>query len=331
MRPFRRDFFQLVCLGLVLVFGYCGSDWRPQPTLVKWAERLPEGGTRDAMVWLAETLRIFPNAGEGLVRQVKHNVHGHGTYLLGATDSRSIWYYFPVALTIKLSITVLALPLLLLLVRPRALCNWAFLAALALLLFSLSCRVQIGIRLVLPLVVLALVGLAAAAARACQDISPRWGRRLLAGTVAGGVVWTAAAALWVWPNGLCFTNALWGGTKEGYLHLSDSNYDWGQGLRELARWQRRHQVAQLDVWYFGTDPALKKLPMRPLPLHQLPVHEPGDVLNRVQGPYLAVSTTMVYGNVNQNPWHRRATAYLLSRRPVDRTTTFLIYDFNKKE
>src|SRR5262249_49498369 len=156
----RRDFFQLACLGIVLVLVYCGSDWQTQPALVRWAQKLPEGATRDAMVWLADNLRIFPNAAEGLVRQIKHNMHGHGTYLLGTIDSRSIWYYFPLALTIKLSVTALALPLVLVLVRPRALLNWAFLAALALLLFSLTCRVQIGIRLILPLVALALVGLA---------------------------------------------------------------------------------------------------------------------------------------------------------------------------
>src|SRR5262249_10176516 len=67
--PFRRDFFQLACLGIVLVLVYCGSDWQTQPALVRWAQKLPEGATRDAMVWLADNLRIFPNAAEGLVRQ----------------------------------------------------------------------------------------------------------------------------------------------------------------------------------------------------------------------------------------------------------------------
>jgi len=325
-RDFRRDVIQLFGLGMFLVFLYCGCDWHTQPAFVEWARRLPEGTMRSGMVWFAEHLRIFSNAGEGIVRQVKHNMHGHGTYLLGVSAPRALWYYFPVALTIKLSVAFLVLPLVILLAGPRHLRNWACLAALVLLCFSVTCRVQIGIRLVLPLVVLAVVGLAGAVARTCQDLSPGWPRRLLAGGVGAGIAWTAAAALLVWPHGLCYVNELWGGTASGYKYLSDSNYDWGQGLRELAGWQRRHRLAALDVWYFGSDPALNKLSMHMVPLHLPPPQEGAGLFERVQGKYLAASTTLVYGNPGDNPQHRRAAAALRARRPVDRTTTFLIYD-----
>ena len=81
-----------------------------------------------------------------------------GVYLLGRTDPRAFWYYFPVLLTIKLSLPLLVAPLALGLINRRSLVNWACLAAATLLLFSLVCRVQIGVRLVLPLVALAIVG-----------------------------------------------------------------------------------------------------------------------------------------------------------------------------
>jgi hypothetical protein len=327
--PFRRDVLQLLSLGMLLVFIYCGCDFRAQPDLVSWAQGLPKGTGRQAMVWLAEHLRIFSNAGEGLVRQVKHNMHGHGTYLLGISASRSLWYYFPVALSIKLSVTLLALAVLLLITRPRSLLNWACLAALALLCFSVTCRVQIGIRLMLPLVVLAVVGLAAAFVRTCQETSPGWQRRLLAVLAAGGAAWTAAAAALVWPNGLCYVNVLWGGTESGYRCLSDSNYDWGQGLRELVRWQRRQQVPVLDVWYFGSDPAVTKPPLRLVPLHIPPAQETTALFERVRSRYLAASTTLVYGNASNSPLHQRVAAALQSRRPIDRTTTFLIYDLSQ--
>jgi hypothetical protein len=173
LQPFRRDLAQIIAGGLLLTFLYCGSDWRADPSFVEWAHRLPDGTSSRALVWSAEHLRIFSNAGEGLVRQVKHNVRGHGTYLLGQMADRSIWYYFPVALTIKLSLPLLMLPLLLVVIRPQALANWACLAALALLALSVTYRVQIGIRLVLPLVALAAVGLAAAAVNACRALIRR--------------------------------------------------------------------------------------------------------------------------------------------------------------
>jgi hypothetical protein len=325
---FRRDVLQLTGLGLVIVFAYCGCDGRTEPSFVRWAEHLPAGTGRRVMTWLAGHLHIFSNAGEGLVRQVKHNMHGHGTYILGVSASRAVWYYFPVALAIKLSAALLALPALLLLLRPRELVNWACLAALVLLAFSMTCRVQIGVRLVLPLVVLAVVGLAAAAARACRAPSPAWVRCALAACVSGGAGWTAAAAILVWPHGLCYVNEFWGGTRAGYRCLSDSNYDWGQGLPELAAWQRAHGLAVLDVWYFGSDPVLQRLPLRSVQLHLPPTGVAADVPDRVAGKYLAASTTLVYGNSTATAEHRRAAAYLQSLEPVDRTTTFLIYDLS---
>jgi hypothetical protein len=322
---FRYDALQIFGLGMALVFAYCGCDWQTQPHFVKWAQSLPEGSLRQSMVWLADNLRIFSNAGEGLVRQVKHNLHGHGTYLLGVSADRCIWYYFPVALTMKLSITLLALPVVLALLQLRSLGNWACLAALVLLAFSLTCRVQLGVRLMLPLVALAAVGLAAAVVHTYAGLNPDWAR-LLQGGVCVAVAWTAATAAQVWPHGLCFVNALWGGTENGYRCLSDSNYDWGQGLKELARWQRRHHLAKLDVWYFGTDPALKKLPMRPVALHLPPANGPDDLRRRLPARYVAASTTLVYGNLTHTAQHRRAVEFFRSRKPVDRTRTFLIYD-----
>jgi len=339
---FLRDLVQIGSIGLVLVFLYCGSDGQPQASFVAWAHRLPDSAWGRSMVWLAENLRIFRNAGEGLVRQIKHNMNAHdGTYLLGKswppdgqTSPRSVWYYFPVALAIKLSVPLLILPVALVLVRPRALWNWACLAAAVLLVFSLNCRVQIGVRLVLPLVTLAVVGLASAAVQACREWRMREGKRTrsvafahaLMVLLAAGVLWTTLTAVRVWPHGLCYVNELWGGTANGYRCLSDSNYDWGQGLGELASWQQRQQ-ADLDVWYFGTDPVLKKVPLREVPLHNLPITSPEDVHTHVKSRYLAVSTTLLYGRAAPTPAHERASAYLRSLQPVARTTTFLIYDF----
>jgi hypothetical protein len=171
-----------------------------------------------------------------------------------------------------------------------------------------------------------MAGLAAAAVRACQETRSDWARRLLTGGVAAGVLWTGGAALVVWPHGLCYVNELWGGTRDGYLRVSETNYDWGQGLKELRRWQRRQGLAALDVWYFGTDPAVNRPPFRLVGLHALPIQGPQDVRAQVCGPYLAVSTTLLYGAATNLESHQRAAAFLRSLRPVDRTTTFLIYD-----
>ncbi|MFI5268397.1 MAG: ArnT family glycosyltransferase [Chloroflexota bacterium] len=328
---FRRDLPQVAAIGFAVMFVYCGCDWRAEPSFVAWAQKLPAGGFHDTMLWIAEHLRIFSNGAEGLVRQIKHNMKGHhGAYLLGEVHPRAVWYYFPLALSIKLSLPLLFAPLALAARRRREALNWACLAAAALLLFSFTCRVQIGIRLVLPLIVLLIVGLSAALAEAAAHARSLAGRRLLVAGSALAVAWTMLAACQVWPHGLCYTNELWGGVSQGYLCLSDSNYDWGQGVKELERWQRERGLSRLDVWYFGTDPAANEAPLRNLPLHVLPLNQPQDVLAYVQGDYVAVGATLLYGTTTCEEPHRKAVEFFRSQQPIARTTTFLIFDVGRR-
>ncbi|MCI0685331.1 MAG: glycosyltransferase family 39 protein [Gemmataceae bacterium] len=321
--PWWRDCWRIGPIGLVIVFLLCGSDWQTQPSFVRWAHGLPEDAAgRDTMVWLADNLKIFSNAGHGLVYQIRHNLRGHSTYLLGAMHERSLWYYYPVLLTIKLPLPLLALPVIIALLRPRALGNWACAVAAGLLIYSLNCKVQIGIRLMLPWLALGMVGLSAALVTAWRDAGGPWTRRIALGVGAASVAWLATAALSVWPHGLCYINEAWGGPERGYALVSDSNYDWGQGLRELARWQEEHEIDNLDVWYFGTDPLVRSLPVRPLQAAKMSALEFSE---SVRGRYLAVGMTYVYGSYA--PRTSEVTRLLRGLQPVARTQTFLIYDF----
>jgi hypothetical protein len=368
VRPVLREVLQITTLGLLITFLYCGCDWRPEPSFLQWARQLPDGPVSRIMVWLAEHLRIFSNAGEGLVRQIRHNVRGHGSFLLGHVADRALWYYFPVAISMKVTAPLLVLFSGLLILRPRALWNWAGQSTLALTLLSLTCRVQIGIRLLLPLIALAIVAIAAATARVASrggvrvadeslatpalpsalgsrpsglaTVRPRqliqraW-TPLLILLVSGCLLWSEVAAFKVWPNGLCYINEFWGGTEQGYLVLSDSNYDWGQGLPELVRWQQGQGGPPVDVWYFGMDPSLDGSALHELRLHTLPIDRPEDVSGYVEGHYLAVSTTLLHGSVittlragsAEARAYRAAMHFLRGHRPTARTTTFLIYDF----
>lgn len=324
-RSFRRELSTICTLGLIAVFAYCGSDWMPSPSFVEWARSLPEGPSRSGMVWFSEHLCIFSNAGMALVRQFRHNVQGHGVFLLDQVERRAIWYYFPLALSIKSPLPWLLVPLLLVGMCRHALRNWACGAAFALLCFSLVCRVQTGIRLVLPLLSFAAVGLAAALVVARQRLALTKMRPLLTASGVLSGAWLLWAALSVWPEGLCYTNEFWGGTANGYRCLSDSNYDWGQGLKELAAWQQEHHVRDLHVLYYGTDTTIKQLPMKPLKVGELQLGR-DNLPSSVQGRTLAVGTTIVYGSVSQQFSDLHKLAQSLRRlTPVSRTATFLIY------
>jgi hypothetical protein len=269
------------------------------------------------MIWLSENLCIFSNAAEALVRQIKHNAHGHGTYLLGQDRPSAFWYYFPVVLSIKLTVPTLAGLAVLAVSGRRGLMTWVGACALVLFAFSLNCRVQIGVRLVLPLVAMLTVTLAVGLAHFA-------GRCLAGRLLAAGVVgWSAGIAVMTWPHGLTYVNDFWGGPGRAHELVSDSNCDWGQGLYELQHWQADHS-APLRVWYFGTDPLIHSGPWLHTPLHILPLESDGTIQPEARGGHLAVGKTLVYGHALTES-HRRAAAYLRTQTPIASTTTFLIY------
>jgi hypothetical protein len=318
------DISSIIIGGLLVTFLYCGSDWTTEPTFVEWAQTLPAGKIHNAIFWTSEHLRIFTNAGEGIVQQIKHNIRGHNAFILGREYRRAIWFYFPVALTMKMSLSLLAGVAVIAVVYRAALRNWACIIATLLLVYSVTCRVQIGVRLMLPLIAFLCIGVGAAAATAFREVHG-WKRMLLAIWLVVGISSTAMASVRVWPHGICFTNAAWGGTANGYRLLSDSNYDWGQGLPDLRKWQQSHNAAEINVWYFGTDPSLNVAPLRELPLHRLADQ---DLADAVRGKLVAVSITLLYGTYTINSTSgRQAATFLRSIRPIDRTMTFLIYDF----
>lgn len=323
LSPLRNDLASVFGLAMAIVFVYVGSDWALEPRFVQWAQRLPDGAQRDVLLPLAEHLRIFPNAGEGLVQQVRHNLRGHDAFIFGQFFTGSVWWYFPLVFTIKFSEPLLLVPVCLVLMAPRQLANWALVAAGLLLLFSVSAHVQIGARFLLPMVAFLVIGCAAAAFAARRASVGGIIARFPLALLLLGVVWTGVASVRHWPDALRYTNDAWGGSDNGWTLLADSNYDWGQGLIELRRLAERRPGEVMHVWYFGTDPNVNVAPLALTPLHQMPAAP--DPLAAVRGRRLAVSTTLFAGAV-QGPAFDAPLEAVRRLHPVARTRTFLILD-----
>jgi hypothetical protein len=319
----RKDLAWTAVIGFTLVFGYTGSDWDTEWTFIEWAEKLPDGTLKAVMVPVSHNLAIFPNAGEALAQQIKHNLRGHGTYLLGHWHDRATWAYFPVALTMKTPVPMLLLLLAVVAVRPRALNTPLGWVAAVLLLFSFNYRVQIGIRFVFTLMAVAYVALAVAVARGSAGDGLRGVPRWLVGGVLAAL---AATAAWTWPHGLSYFNQLWGGPPAGYKLLHDSNHDWGQGLPELRDWHRANGEPPLAVWYYGTDLDVLLPPFRFAPMHLALIESPAQFRTAFGKVYLAVGVSLLYGYGELTPNTRAAVGWLRTLTPVARTGQFFIYD-----
>ena len=122
---------------------------------------------------------------------------------------------------------------------------------------------------------------------------------------------------------------MWGDPEAGFTRLHDSNYDWGQGLPELRDWNAAHNGGRrLAVWYYGTDPAILYPPFRMTTLSRADLTD-GDAIPGLAGRgYLAVGVSALYGHIDVTPSSKVAADWLLARRPVARTHSFLIFDLS---
>jgi hypothetical protein len=323
---FRKDYIVTGMIGIAAVFVYCGSDWGTEPTFIKWANGLPEGELKRVMTPISHDLKIFTNAGEGLWYQIRHNVRGHGTYLLGEWHHRATPIYFPVALTMKVPLPMIVLLLTALVVHPHRLLIPIGGVALLLFAFTPNCRVQIGIRFMFTLMALTYITTAAAIGRgwAEQDaganarVVPRW-------LVGALLVMLAGTTAWVWPHGLSYFNQAWGGIEKGPTLLHDSNYDWGHGLPELRAWNDKHNGGEpISLWYYGSDPNHQRPPFVSPNLTWTPLAS-GDVRTLCPTKYLAVSSSIMIGHPLTPPQHNLRLEWVRTQTPVARTTHFVIY------
>jgi hypothetical protein len=314
--------FVPICIVALEIEHWCSKRSRGEP--IRWREpvlhvvSIGVGGL--VLVFLGCSRLV-----EAIRFQVDHNLTGHGwIYLLGESRTEGFWYYFLAAAAIKTSLGLMLVwagALLCGCRHPRFLWNGPLLAGVALFAASPTCRVQIGIRFMLPALALVSIGAAIALGRHLADCRSAWSRRLTWGMVAAAMMWSASESLQVWPHGIAYANQLFGGPANGYLSLTDSNHDWGQGLPELARWRDKHAAAPIDVCYFGADPAINGPGFRRV--NCLDAASLDELRHRYRGRYLAVSTTMLYATPPDLP----AVQVLRALPRVDRTLTYFIYDF----
>jgi hypothetical protein len=176
-----------------------------------------------------------------------HGLSGHPGYLFGEDRDTGWWYYFPAVATYKVPIgvaVVLALGFLSLKWSSPRWEEWGLvLPLLAWALFMMNSKVNIGYRHFLPAYVFAM----AVACRCLERAAVRW----------SAVAWCALGAAGLHaasyhPDYLCYTNLP---RHKPYLAISDSNVDWGQGLKQARAWLEAHPQDGRTVWlrYFGSS------------------------------------------------------------------------------
>ena len=177
-----------------------------------------------------------------LLEASKESTFGHRGYLFGELRDTGWWYYFPVVATYKIPIGILALMGLALIsliwFRPRW-DEWSLLVpAIAWTALMMNATFNIGWRHFLPAYFFWMM----LSTRAVN------GPRTLRITAWCFVGVAGLHALSFHPDYLCYIN--WP-RKSAYLDISDSNIDWGQGLKAVRNWVLKHPNRKVSVRDFG--------------------------------------------------------------------------------
>ncbi len=214
-----------------------------------------------------------PELFDGIAAVAQLNATGHLTYLMGAVNTVGWPSFYVIALGVKLPLPLLLLGLcgvILLCWRGRSLTrSWmAGSIVLGVLIFaSFFSQIKIGTRHVLPVVAaLAMAGGYAAS----WAIRRAEGRGLLPAAAGAAALALMFSSIRVHPDYVAYFNMVAGDRPEAYL--VDSDLDWGQDTKRLAR--KLKEVGAREVHFNQFLPGnLEKLygfpPVRPLDLNGL--------------------------------------------------------------
>jgi hypothetical protein len=172
----------------------------------------------------------------------QHSQLGHQAFLLGERRKNGWWYYFPVVATYKVPIgigLVLVMGIISLAWIAPIWQEWGLLIPmLAWSAFMMNSKIDIGFRHFLP----AYIFMIFLASRIIVSGSIGW---LIAAWISVGIA--CAHTLTYHPDYLCYINY----PREAWLDISDSNIDWGQGLKYVRHWIDKHPNRQVAVRDFG--------------------------------------------------------------------------------
>jgi len=252
------------CIALAVLWSMYAFRFRARPAGLKMAPELAQYAgpshhpIESKMVLELARWRLLPEAYIYGFVQISKVAKSNPTFLFGRIYPHGQWFYFPAAFLIKCTLGLLLLSLLLPFagtLRGRKVRREVLFLAIPptfYFLVAVGSGVNIGVRHILPVFpfLLTLVGYAA--------WSLAGQRRHWAYLIGGLLAFHIISSLRSFPNYLAYSNEIWGGPTNTYKVLSDSNVDWGQGLKAMRWYVDQHQITDCSFAYFvsgAADPA----------------------------------------------------------------------------
>ncbi|OGZ18501.1 MAG: hypothetical protein A2175_01110 [Candidatus Nealsonbacteria bacterium RBG_13_42_11] len=242
-------------------------------------------------IWMATKPILRPLAQYlyGLLMVVQRATGGNTTYFLGEVSATGWASYFPIVYAIKEPLAMHILTIIALLFAAYStksfwkkpisgLFNWinGHIAEFAMLSFialywysSISSPLNIGVRHVLPTFpfIYILISnqiikwLSIKEPEKKDDLTAYEKLKFLEHAFFGSILkysilgilllWQLVSVVSTYPYFLTYFNETIGGPKNGHIYAADSNLDWGQDFKRLAKWVEENNVQRIYVDYFG--------------------------------------------------------------------------------
>ena len=218
---------------------------------IEWEKARKKLGRITYLVQAAHDWQLVPEAYLYGFYHVLDQSRSRPNFLLGRYSDSGWRYYFLATFLVKTPIPLILLIVLGGVLIPR---YGAGMAAEAMLLLpaglywavALTSHINIGHRHLLPIYPFLIV-FASKVARTFDSPRPR----LLAVACALLIGWNVLETASIYPHFLAYFNQIAGGPSGGYRWLVDSNLDWGQDLKGLAKYRREHPDEPFYLSYFG--------------------------------------------------------------------------------
>ena len=266
-------FAAIVVLAVVVLWAFYGFRYaaRPagllmNPTLSEYAA--PLTGMNGWVIGHVANWRLLPESYLMGMTDIHYAAQQYPIFLLGHDYAHGVWWYFPVALSIKTTLGLIGLEVLAgIALIGRQLRHGRELAYLVVpgaiyLGVAILSGMNIGTRHVLFLYPLAAL-LAAAGVTALAQHSRRWL------WIGGGLVaFHVISAMAIFPAEMAYGNEAWGGTANTHKYLSDSSVDWAQQLPHIKQWVDAHPGEECWLAYSAYPdlrPQAYGIPCHPLP------------------------------------------------------------------
>jgi hypothetical protein len=240
---------------------------------------------KNIVIWASDKPVVRPWAEyfSGLFQNIQRSAAGNNPFFLGRIQETGSPLYFPFVYLVKEPLALHALTVFALVsalvfafsrIRGRAspeagrerlrpwlaehFVEFAFLVVIAVYWgMAVTSNLNVGVRHLLPtfpfVFILVANGVTGLHRRLAGKAPALWAFRITLGAL---LAWQAMTVIRVHPSYLAYFNELAGGPENGWRYVSDSNVDWGQDLKRLAKFVDQQGIQEIHLDYFGgADPA----------------------------------------------------------------------------